>query len=273
MRRSLVGKRVIITGASSGIGRELAVELTREGANLLVVSRSNGPLEELAKNLSTPHNKVNALAADITLPEDRQKIIENCKMLFGGIDILINNAGIASWGHFANADETILRQIMEVNFFAPVELIRAAIPALTLGNQSLIVNVSSMCGRKGMPAWPEYSASKFALCGITEALRGEFARFDIDTLVVVPGLTRTNLRENMPRNEGKAKIDFNQGMSAEAVACKILAAIRSNKRECVIGSDARWMLRMHRWLPKLLDRLLARKVQKLYQNDRPEKVK
>ena len=109
-----------------------------------------------------------------------------------------------------------MRSVMEVNFFAPVELIRLAIPHMTKGNEPVIVNVSSMCGRRAMPAWPEYSASKFALCGMSEALRAEMARFDIDVVLVVPGLTKTNLRNNMARNEGKAKIDFAAGMTPEA---------------------------------------------------------
>lgn len=183
------------------------------------------------------------------------------------MDGLINNAGIASWCHFQNSDESVLRQIMEVNFFAPVELIRLAIPHLTHGNQPIIVNVSSMTGRKAMPAWPEYSASKHALCGITEALRGEMARFDIETLLVIPGLTKTGLQKDMLRNEGKAKIDYSAGMEPAGVAKKILGALQSGNEEIVIGSDAKNMLRMNRFFPRLLDKLIARKVAKLYQNN------
>ena len=160
-----------------------------------------------------------------------------------------------------------MREVMEVNFFAPAELIRLAIPHLTRGVEPVIVNVSSMCGRRGMPAWPEYSASKFALSGLSESLRGEMARFGIDVVLVVPGMARTSLREHMLRNEGKAKIDFEAGMPPEQVAAKIVGAIRKRKREVVIGSDAKWMLRMHRWFPRLLDRLVCRKVKKIYDQE------
>jgi short-subunit dehydrogenase len=146
---------------------------------------------------------------------------------------------------------------------------RLAIPHLTNGNEPAIVNISSMCGRRAMPAWPEYSASKFALSGISESLRGEMARFDVDVILVVPGLTKTELREHMPRNEGKAKIDFDKGMAPEAVAAKIVEGIRRGKREIVIGSDARWMLRMHRWFPRLLGRLICRKVKRIYSRQQP----
>ena len=109
----------------------------------------------------------------------------------GGLDVLINNAGVASFGHFAECTEVILRQVMEVNFFAPAELIRLAVPVLTRGRQPAVVNVASMCGRRGIPAWAEYSASKFALCGLSEALRAELVRFDVDVLLVLPGVTRS----------------------------------------------------------------------------------
>ena len=264
MSRTLQGKRVILTGASSGIGRALAGELARAGANLVLAARSADKLDELSRSLAIGGSKVIAAPTDLTVAADRERLIATAAKQLGGIDILVNNAGVASWGHFANSDEAVMRQLMEVNFFAPVELIRLAIPQLTAGNQPVIVNVSSMCGRRAMPAWPEYSASKFALCGLSESLRGEMARFDIDVVLVVPGMTKTSLRENMARNEGKAKIDFESGMTPEKVAAKIVNGIVKGKRELVIGWDAKWMLRAHRWFPRLLDRLMCRKVRRLY---------
>jgi short-subunit dehydrogenase len=264
MSRTLAGKRVVLTGASSGIGRALAEALARAGANLVLAARSAGKLDEVVRSLPGGTTKAFAVPTDLTLVGDREQLISAAVAKLGGIDLLINNAGIASWGHFANSDEAVLRQVMEVNFFAPVELIRLALPHLTTGNEPAIVNISSMCGRRAMPAWPEYSASKFALCGISEALSAEMARFDIDVVLVVPGLTKTDLREHMPRHEGKAQIDFAAGMKAEDVAGQIVKAIVRGKREVVIGSDARWMLRMHRWFPRLLDHLICRKVKKLY---------
>jgi short-subunit dehydrogenase len=153
---------------------------------------------------------------------------------------------------------------MEVNFFAPAELTRLAIPALTRGRQPAVVNVASMCGRRGMPAWSEYSASKFALCGLTEALRGELARFDIDILLVVPGLTGGGLGRHLLRSEGRYNIDFSRGMPPEKVAAGILHALVANRTETVLGRDARWMLRVSRFFPRLVDALLARRIKRLY---------
>ena len=153
---------------------------------------------------------------------------------------------------------------MEVNFFGPVELTRLAVPHLTGGNQPAVVNVTSMCGRKGMPAWPEYSASKFALVGMSEAWRAEFARFDIDVLTVVPGMTDSGFQNNWLRTDGKADLRFDEGMTPGYLAGKIVAAIRSNKTELVVGSEARRLLRFNRYFPRLTNWLLARKVKKLY---------
>ncbi len=266
MSRSIAGKRIVLTGASSGIGRALALELSSQGAILTLAARSADKLQDVVRELSVNPPKAFAIPCDLTVEEERERLINAAVQSMGGIDILINNAGIASWGHFANSDEAVLREVMEVNFFGPVDLTRLAIPHLALGNQAAIVNVSSMCGRRAMPAWPEYSASKFALCGLSESLRGELARFDIGVILIVPGLTRTGLREHMPRNEGKAQIDFDKGMTAQSVATKIIAGMVRGKSEVVIGGDARWMLRMHRWFPRLLDYLICRKVKKLYAN-------
>lgn len=267
MGRDLTGKRTVLTGASSGIGRAVALELARHKARQVLVGRSEEELNQTRNAVRETGGEAHVVVADISSEADRQRIIDETVRLCGGLDLLINNAGVASWGHFSTSDEHVVREVMEVNFFAPVELIRLAIPHLTDGNEPAIVNVSSMCGRKAMPAWPEYSASKFALCGMTESLRGEMARFDIDVLLIVPGLTKTGLRDHMLRNEGKAKIDYEKGMEPEDVAYKIVKAIRRNWTETVIGSDAKWMLRVNRWFPRLLDYLIGRKVRKLYRDE------
>lgn len=262
MGRDLKGKRVLLTGASGGIGQALARKLSGEGARLVLVSRSEEKLRTLAASLP---GEVLPVGADLTVDADRQRLLDTAVGRLGGLDILINNAGIASWAHFASSNEEILRQIMEVNFFAPADLIRRAIPILTDGNQPAVVNVASMCGRKAMPAWSEYSASKYALCGLTESLRGELVRFGIDTLLIVPGLTNSGFPSHFLKTEGRANIEFDKGMPPEDVANAIVTAIRKNKTETVVGSDARRMLRMHRWFPRLLDWLIARRVKKLYQ--------
>lgn len=273
MARTIEGKRILITGASSGIGKALVQQLAAQGARLVLAARSEEKLNALAASLPSPAGKGAGgegghlvVPTDVTKEHDRERVLNRAVEHFGGLDVLINNAGIASWDHFANSTEEILRQIMEVNFFAPAELIRKAIPILTQGANPAIVNVASMCGRRAMPAWSEYSASKYALCGLTEALRGELARFDIDVLLMIPGLTKSEFSQHFLRSEGKAKIEYDKGMPPEDVAARIVRSLQKNKTETWIGSDTNWMLRVNRWFPRLVDYLVARKVTKLYQN-------
>jgi short-subunit dehydrogenase len=264
MVRDLVCRRVLITGASGGIGGAIAEQAALQGACVAVTGRSADRLDELARSLAARGGEVLPLAADITAEADRQRLLDRVVERFGGLDVLINNAGVGSWGHFATSSEAVLRQVMEVNYFAPAELSRLAIPLLAQGKQPAIVNVASMCGRRGAAAWSEYSASKFALCGLTEALRGELARFDIDVLLVVPGLTRSGMARRLLRSDGRLKIDFNAGMPPEVVAAGVLKALRKNRRETVLGREAFWILLANRFLPRLVDWYTAKQVKRLY---------
>jgi short-subunit dehydrogenase len=267
MRRDLAGRRIIITGASAGIGRCLAEQCVLAGSRVALAARSGDKLEEACRSLEGKAGEAIPVICDVTDDADRRRLLMAVEDQWGGLDILINNAGVASWGHFSGSTEAIMRQVMEVNFFAPAELIRLAIPYLTRGQQPAIVNIASRCGRRGLPAWTEYSASKFALCGLTEALRGEMARFDIDVLLVVPGLTSSDLARNLLRNEGKMKIGFDEGMAPEFVATRILEALCKNRTETVIGAQTRWMLLVNRIFPGFVDRRLKKHVQRLYQQE------
>src|SRR5207245_1180549 len=125
-------------------------------------------------------------------------------------------------------------------------------------------NVSSMCGRRAMPGWSEYSASKFALCGLTEALRGELARFHISTLLIVPGLTRSDFALHLLQKKGRAHLDFEKGMPPERVAAGIIYSLRHNTTETVMGREAHWVLWFNKYFPRLTDWLLARKMKQLW---------
>jgi short-subunit dehydrogenase len=260
MGRDLTGCRAIVTGASSGIGRAVAAELATAGCRVVLAARSADRLEAAARGLAGAR----AVPCDVTVPADRERLVRTAVGFWGGLDLLVNNAGVASWGHFATSTEEINRRVMETNFFAPVELTRLCVPHLMNGNRPAVVNVTSMCGRRGMPAWPEYSASKFALVGISEAWRAEFARFGIDVVTIVPGLTKTELTSHMLRSDGRADIRHDEGMDPADVAKAIVRAVRRGSTEVVLGSEAKWMLRMNRFAPRLLNKLIARKIKKLY---------
>ena len=263
MTRDLAGKRAILTGASGGIGRATAAALVQAGAKVALAARNADELTRLADTLGRG-GEVVAIPTDITSADDRVRLVNTAAEQLGGIDLLINNAGVGSWGHFATSTPEIMRQVMEVNFFAPIELTRVAMPHLVRGNDPAVVNVASMCGRKGMPAWPEYSASKFALVGMSEAWRGEFARFDVDVITIVPGMTDSGFQKNWLRQQGKAELQFEGGMKPDEVASGIVDAIQRNRREVILGREARRLLRFNRFFPRLTNWLIARKIKKLY---------
>ncbi|MBX3398060.1 MAG: SDR family NAD(P)-dependent oxidoreductase [Gemmataceae bacterium] len=264
MSRNLHGKRAIVTGASGGIGRAIAVELAKAGVKVALAARS---ADKLAEVVGAIGGDALAVPTDVTKPADRENLIRETVARFGGLDLLVNVAGVGAWGHFAASTEAINRTVMEVNFFAPVELIRLAVPHLTNGNDPAICNLTSMCARRGMPAWPEYSASKFALVGMTEALRGEMARYDIDVITIVPGLTKSDLNRNLLRSDGKATIPYDKGMTVEYVAARTVDAIRRSKREIVLGIEAKKILTMNRLAPRFVNWLIARNVTKLYREN------
>jgi short-subunit dehydrogenase len=262
MSRDLRGKAILLTGGSRGIGRSVAAQLAAWGARLALVARGVDELNRAASELRAIGTEVHAITGDLICADDRQRIVATAIGKLGGLDVLINNAGTCSFGEFSTSNEAVLRQIMEVNFFAPVEMIRLCLPHLEASrNRPAIVNVASICGRRGFPSFPEHCASKFALVGLTEALRAEFARFDIDVLLVIPGLARVDdFEKHLLRNEGRITINWDKAQSPEKVARGIVRALRRNWKETVIGWLALQIHRLSRVWPSMLDVIMIRKV-------------
>jgi short-subunit dehydrogenase len=255
-RRTIAGSRVILTGASSGIGRALAKQLVGEGARVLAVARRAEKLDELARELAGAPGQIDVLAGDVTAADFRHAIIERVGGLFGGLDLLVNNAGSGAMGRFAEATPDRLRQVMEVNFFAPAELIRMALPLLQAGNRPMAVNVSSVLGHRGVPNSAEYCASKFAMQGLSESLRAELASAGIEVLVVSPARTDTEFFEQAI-NAGASRWPKMRGMPAEKVARRTLAAIRRGRHEIVISAGGKLLFWTNRLFPRVLDSILA----------------
>ncbi len=257
-RRTIQGLRGILTGASSGIGHALAGELVREGARLVLVARRPERLAELALGLADAPGSVEVVAGDVTQGDVQRAAIGRAREAFGGLDLVINNAGIGAMGRFVEASPERLRQVMEVNFFAAAELTRLALPLLRAGNQPIVVNVSSVLGHRGVPGYAEYCASKFAMQGLSESLRAEFAPLGIDLLVVSPARTRTEFFDSaLDATPAKPWAGLH-GMSAETVARRIAAAIRKGKHELVISAGGKALVWVSRLLPGVVDRVLAR---------------
>jgi short-subunit dehydrogenase len=259
-RRQIAGSRMLITGASQGIGRALAVDAVGHGAKVLATARN----ADLLRDLANEAGGLQVLRADVTSADDRRAMADAMSRLFGGLDVLVNNAGIGATGHFADATEERLRQIFEVNFFGLTELTRVCLPLLKQGNQPAIVNVSSIVAKHGLPGRSEYSASKFAVQGFSEALRAELAVYEIDVIVINPGLTQTNFPKNMLERKSRLKVDHMRGMTAEQVASATLRAIASGKDEVTFTGRGKLFVLLSRFFPRLVDRIAAWRVRKLY---------
>jgi short-subunit dehydrogenase len=257
-RRRLTDRRALVTGASSGIGRALAVELARRGVDLVLLARREDRLAEVAQQISQLCRRAICIPGDVTDPAVRQRALAAAEEQLGGLDILVNNAGVAAHGRFAEGDPGRVRPIMEVNFFAPVEFIRAAIPLLREGAQPIVVNIGSILGRRGSPHKSEYSASKFAIHGFSEAVRPELARIGIDVLVVAAGPTETEHFDTLL--EGTAKLPWGDPprQPADDVARAIVRGIENGQHEIVTGWRGKALLLLNRLAPRLVDRIMSR---------------
>lgn len=257
-RRPISGARVLLTGASSGIGRALALELARHGARLLLTARREERLAELVTEIRAAGGDAEFVAGDITAADLRQRLVERARTQFGELDLLINNAGIGGLGPFADADEARLRRIMEVNFFAPVELTRATLPLLRLGQRPMLVNVGSVLGHRAVPKKSEYCASKFALHGFSDSLRAELATHGVDVLLVSPSTTDSEFFDHvLADTPAPPTRKQHSAMSPAAVAKKTVSAIRRGQHELILSPGGKLLVWLDRLFPTWMNQILA----------------
>jgi short-subunit dehydrogenase len=262
-RRAIEASRVIVTGASSGIGRALVIALFQRGANVVAMARRRERLDELAAELQAGERLV-CVAGDVTQAADRAAVLAACNAEFCGVDCLVNNAGIGGLGQFAEAGPERLRRIMEVNLFAAAEFTREALPLLRRGQSPLIVNVGSVLGHVAVPGKSEYCASKFALHGLSDALRIELAREEIDVLLVSPSTTSSEFFERAEEKSGQSAGDKQRStrtrgaMSPEAVARQIVSAMQRGRREIILSAGGKLLVWLDRLCPPLTSCILKR---------------
>lgn len=250
----MTAKTVLLTGASRGIGRAAAQVFAAAGYNLALVARNGDALASLAESLSPA--QVLALPADITAPDAPQKIVSRAGEHFGKIDILINNAGIGIYGKTLAASPADLQQVMAVNFFAPVYLMQAVIPQMRAHGGGLIVNVSSIIGKRATPLAGGYCASKAALEHIVESMRVELAEDNIRFSTLYPGVTRTDFAAHtLGERQHAGRV---QGVSAERVAKKLLQITKKEPRDAYVTLFDRFFVTGSHLFPSLFDWLLAR---------------
>lgn len=259
-RRLLHDCRALVTGASSGIGRALVLELAGRGCRVVAVARRGDALEELAQQAAQAAGQVETVCGDVTDSAVRQAALNRAAEAFGGLDLLINNAGVGALGPFAEAAGSRLRRIMEVNFFAAAELTREAVPHLHRGRQPMVVLVGSVLGMRGVPNSAEYCASKFALHGLSQSLRAEFARRQpvIDVLYVAPSTTETEFFDALLERRAETAWKRRPRMAPRTVARRMARAIESGKHELVLSVGGKLLVSFSHWTPRLMDWIVAR---------------
>lgn len=255
-RRSIEGKRAIVTGASSGIGWFLAQQLVAQGARVVATARRAERLEELQR--SCPAGCLEIVTGDITDPDVRDQLLQRCQDWLGGLDLLVNNAGIGAMGRFDNADPQRMRKVFEVNFFAVVELTHAALELLKQGADPMIVNISSVLAHRAAPLKSEYCASKFALHGFSDAIRAELAHDGIDLLLVSPSTTDSEFFDSAIEDQTEKNWKQRGAMSPEVVAAKTIRAIKKGKHEIILTHGGRLLVWLDRLIPGLANKIMAR---------------
>jgi len=248
-------RRVLLTGASHGIGRRTAVHLGRRGWKLVLVGRTARQLDVAAAEVAESGGTALPLVADLTDPIARARLVPEAIDLLGGLDVLVNVAGSASFKTFESETAADLAQLLTLNVLAPMELSRAAVAHFMRAGSGQVVNVGSIFGSIGFPHFTAYSATKFALRGFSEALRREVAGHGIDVTYVAPRAVRTRLAERFAAMAEATKMPLDD---PDQVAARIAAAIEGRKKDVYLGSAEPVFVRLNALLPRLVDRLLRR---------------
>jgi short-subunit dehydrogenase len=258
------GKVVLLTGASEGIGRALALELAPRGARLALVARNAERLEALAAECRALGADARAVPADLGRLESVAGVVEATLAAFGRLDVLVNNAGMTMWSRFdALQDLGVLEQLMRVNYLASAWLTQAALPQLRR-DAGLIVAVASVAGLTGVPERTGYAASKHAMIGFFESLRIELAGSGVDVTIIAPDFVRSEIHRRAigadGRPLGETPMQESRIMTAEHCAHEIREAMEARQRLRVTSGRARWGLRLKPFLPALIDWIAARAI-------------
>lgn len=253
--QSFKGKVILITGGSSGIGKALVEESLKQGARVVTCGRSRQKLLQAFPDADT--EKLLLIEADVQDEPACARMVKEILEKWGQIDVLINNAGISMRALFADVDLSVLRELMNINFWGAVHCTKYALPALKQA-KGVIAGVSSIAGYRGLPGRTGYSASKFALQGFLEALRTELLHSGTHVMWVSPGFTNSNIR-NVARaadgsTQGETPLDEGGLMSAEECARRILDAVQKRKRTVVMTAQGKLTVWLNKLLPGFTDK-------------------
>ena len=258
-------KVLIITGASSGIGLATAFEAFVKNAKVVFAARNLDAVKSELQKKNIASEKYLLVKTDVAIESDCKNLIEQTIQKFGGIDILINNAGISMRAAFEDVELEVIKKLMDVNFWGTVYCCKYALPYL-IKSKGSIAGVSSVAGFKGLPGRTGYSSSKFAMNGFLETLRLELFEKNVSVSIICPGYTSSNIRNTAMNKEGKSQnespLEESKLMSAEAVAKEILSAIENKKKFKVLtlmGNATFWL---NKFFPKFIDRQALKLIKK-----------
>ena len=250
---------VLITGGTSGIGRACALAFGRAGYQVAITGRDAARLTETATALSAAGVANLPIRADVGDEAAAARAVQETVARFGGLDVLLNNAGISMRARFQDAELDVIKQVMQTNFFGTVFSTKFALPYL-LQRKGSIVGISSIAGYRGLPGRTGYSASKFALNGFLEALRTELLDQGVHVLTAAPGFTASNIRQTAlaadGSSQGESPRDEGAMMSSEAVADEILKAVRRRQRTLVLTGQGKLTVLLNKLFPGLTDKLV-----------------
>jgi dehydrogenase/reductase SDR family protein 7B len=254
------GKTIWITGASSGIGKALALEFSQYTVQLILSARNREALETVAA--ACGEEKCTILPLDLSKPDTLQAAVAYVNENFASIDILINNGGISQRSTALETKSEVERQIMETNYWGAVQLSKGVLPIMLQQGGGMFVVISSVVGKFGFRLRTTYAASKHALHGYFDSLRAEFQNDGINVLLVCPGRILTQISQNALTADGEKhnQLDPGQakGLSAEYCARKIHQAIRKEKKEIFVAQGEKWLWQIKRFMPWLYYKLAAK---------------
>lgn len=257
---NLKNKVVIITGASSGIGKACAEEFAKRGALVVLAARQLDVLNQFSIYLNTTYQvQTLAIACDVSKQEDCKNLMDKTIATFGRIDILINNAGISMRALFHELDLEVIKKVMDINFWGTVYCTRYAINEI-IKTKGSVVGVSSIAGYKGLPGRTGYSASKFAMQGFLESLRVENLKNGVHVLLACPGFTSSNIRNvalaKDAKPQGESSMEEAKMMTPEEVALLIAEAVEKRKRDLIITFLGKVTVWINKLFPSLADKLV-----------------
>ncbi len=257
-------KTFVITGASTGIGAALALAYASRGQNVVLAARSKTELDELAERCEKAGGRALAVPTDVTDVAQCKAMVDAAVARFGGIDVLVNNAGISMWARFRDVtDLGIFERIMRVNYLGTVYSTHYALPHL-LRSRGLVVGISSHTGKTGVPTRSGYAASKHAMQGFLDSIRIELRGTGVDVLVVSPGFVKTDIRSKVLGPNGRSleesPRDESKGMSVEECTSIIVRAVDRRSRDVVMTPGAKIGLWLKLAAPGLVDRIVERAI-------------